>query len=104
MHLGENRETRRRAGVSTGRTPALCSIISRNYLSHARILAASYLQHHPETRFYLLIVDGLPDGVVAGEGVRVICPAELDLPYFSDLCFKYDVTELSTAMKPSLLS
>src|SRR5439155_18703038 len=83
---------------------AACTIISRNYLSDARILAASYLEHHPAARVYVLVVDGLPDGCDAGKGVSVIGPEELNLPFFSELCFKYDVTELSTAVKPALLS
>src|SRR5215471_11866045 len=82
---------------------AACTIISRNYLSHARILAASYLESHPGGRFYLLSIDALPDGWEAGKGFRVIGSHELDLPFFSELCFKYDVTELCTAVKPALL-
>src|SRR5437868_1301544 len=87
-----------------GRTAAACTIISRNYLSHARILAESYLRHHPSDRFYVLVVDRLPDGVEAGRGLHVVDPDELGLPYFYDMCFKYDVTELSTAVKPTFLS
>jgi hypothetical protein len=88
---------------SVRRPPAACTIISRNYLSHARVLAQSYAQYVPGGRFYLLIVDRLPDGARAGGGIDVIDPDELALPYFPELCFKYDVTELSTAVKPSLL-
>jgi GT2 family glycosyltransferase len=83
---------------------AACTIVSRNYLSHARIVAASYLEHHPGGRFYVLAVDDLPDGWDAGKGVHVIGPNELSLPFSSELCFKYDVTELSTAVKPAFLS
>ena len=87
------------------RSPAACTIIARNYLSYARILASSYLQHHPDGRFYVLVVDGLPEGVaLGGNGIGLIGPEELGIPGFFDLCFKYDVTELCTAVKPSLLS
>jgi hypothetical protein len=86
------------------RFPAACTIISRNYLSFARVLASSYLQHHPGARFYLLVVDKLPQGVAAGAGIHVIDPEELNLSYWSELCFKYDVTEFCTAVKPTLLS
>jgi glycosyltransferase involved in cell wall biosynthesis len=86
------------------RHPAGCTIISRNYLSHARILAESYRRHHPGSRFYVLVIDQLPAGVVVDPGVRIIRPEELGLPYFFEMCFKYDVTELSTAVKPSLVS
>lgn len=86
------------------RSPAACTIISRNYLSYARILASSWQQHEPGRRFYLLVVDGLPDGTDAGPGVRVLAPEELGLSSFDEMRRKYDVTELSTAVKPSLLS
>src|SRR5689334_8767792 len=89
--------------VTSARFPAACTIISRNYLSHARVLASSYLQHHAGASFYLLVIDGLPSGVNAGPGIRVIHPDELNLPYLSDFYFKYDVTECCTAVKPSLL-
>ena len=91
-----------RAGPKS-RPLAACTIISRNYLSHARILARSFLQHEPGGRFYLLVVDKLPPGVRAGPRIKVIEPEQLELPHFYEMCFKYDVTELSTAVKPSLL-
>src|SRR5262249_46024675 len=84
--------------------PAACTIISRNYLSHARVVASSYLEHHPGARFYLLVIDKLPDGVDAGPGIRVIPPGELNLSYLPELCFKYDVIELCTAVKPTFLN
>ena len=102
----------RRAATTTERrdgrqhsAPAACTIIARNYLSHARILARSYLEQHPGAPFYLLVVDGLPQGVDAGvEGVHVLGLDDLDLPSVYEMSFKYDVTELSTAVKPTLLA
>ncbi len=83
---------------------AACTIIARNYLPHARALAESYLQHHPGANFYLLVIDRLPAGTDAGPAMQVIQPEELKLPHLYEMCFKYDVTELSTAVKPTLLS
>jgi glycosyltransferase involved in cell wall biosynthesis len=92
------------SSVSTPRRPlAACTIVNRNYLPHARILASSFARHEPGSRFYLLVVDGLPDGVEAGPDIQVIAPEDLALPHFYEMCFKYDVTELCTAVKPSLL-
>src|SRR5438094_900313 len=85
------------------RWPAGCTIISRNYLSYARVLVESFIQHHPGARFYLLVVDGLPEDAEAGPGIYMISPEQLELPYFSDLVFKYDITELCTAVKPTFL-
>src|SRR5262249_7177599 len=87
----------------TVRPPAACTIVSRNYLSHARVLAASYLRHHPGAHFYLLVGDGVPEGTEVEADVRLLGPDDLALPYFHELCFTYDVSELCTAVKPSLL-
>jgi glycosyltransferase involved in cell wall biosynthesis len=84
--------------------PAACTIVARNYLPHARALAESYRRHHPGARFYLLVVDQLPTGVEPGPGITLIKPEQLELPYLFEMCFKYDVTELSTAVKPTLLA
>lgn len=34
-----------------------CTIIAGNYLAFARVLASSFLRHHPDARFVVLIVD-----------------------------------------------
>jgi GT2 family glycosyltransferase/glycosyltransferase involved in cell wall biosynthesis len=84
-------------------TAAACTIISRNYLGQARVLAESYLTHHPDGRFYLLIVDRLPEGVELDPRIRLVDPADLPLDDLYDMCFKYDVVELATSVKPALL-
>src|ERR1051325_843435 len=84
--------------------PTACAIISGNYLSDARVLASSYLKHHPGARFYLLVVDGLDSSVDAGPGIDVIRPEELNVPQWSESCFKYNPTELCCALKPALLN
>ncbi len=80
-----------------------CTIVSRNYLSHALILAESFTRHEGG-RFYLLVVDRIPPGVEIPPYVELIDPDDLQLPYLYEMCFKYDVTELSTAVKPTLLA
>ncbi|HZV75686.1 MAG TPA: glycosyltransferase family 4 protein [Conexibacter sp.] len=85
-------------------TLSACTIVSRNYLSHARILAESFARHEPQGRFYLMVVDRLPDGVELPDYIELIDPAALELPHLYEMCFKYDVTELSTAVKPALLN
>jgi hypothetical protein len=87
-----------------GTDPAACTIVTRSFLSYARIVGRSYLEHHPGSRFYALVVDGLPDDVEAGSGIEVVTPEGIDLPYLHELCFKYNVVELATAVKPSFLA
>jgi hypothetical protein len=84
-------------------SPAACTIVSRNYLSFARVLAKSYLEFEPTGRFYLLVIDGLPEGVEAGADVQLILPSDLNIPTFDTMTFTYDVAELCTAVKPTLL-
>lgn len=83
---------------------AAVTIISRNYLAQARILARSFLAHEPDSRFYLLVVDGLPEGVEVGAQVTLVDPQELEVPDFYEMCFKYGIVEFNTAVKPYLLS
>ena len=90
--------------MRTARAPAACTIIARNYLSYATVLAESYRRHEPEARFYLLVVDGLPPDAHLPPDVQLVDRKELALPGFFEMCFKYDVTELCTAVKPAFLS
>ncbi len=82
-----------------------CTIIARNYLAHARVLADSFAAHHPDGRFSVLVVDGL-EGFTdpAQESFEVLTPADIGLgPDIALMATRYDVLELSTAVKPWLL-
>ena len=35
----------------------ICTIIAKNYVAHARVLAESFLEHHPEGACYALVID-----------------------------------------------
>ena len=85
---------------------AACTIVSRNYFSHARILAESFLRHEPEGRFYILVVDDLPDAPEAdpGPGVTLVGIGDIGLRDPRGMCMKYDVVELNTAVKPAFLT
>ncbi|HEU5213396.1 MAG TPA: glycosyltransferase [Gaiellaceae bacterium] len=80
-----------------------CTIIARNYLAQARVLAESYLTHHPGSRFFTLIIDG--PGPPGGEPFEAVGPLEigLDAREFHRMAGIYDVMELSTAVKPWFL-
>jgi hypothetical protein len=84
---------------------AVCTIIAKNYLAHARTLCDSYRQFHPEDRCFVLVVDdhrGFIDP--AQEDFEFISVEELGIPdFYPRFAFKYNVTELSTAVKPYLL-
>ncbi|MFL5844081.1 MAG: glycosyltransferase family 4 protein [Solirubrobacteraceae bacterium] len=82
----------------------ICTIVFKNYLSFARVLTRSFLEHHPEGTCTVLVIDG-PDARIdpAAEPFDVILPKDIGLPDFQRMTEDYDVTELSTAVKPWLM-
>jgi FkbM family methyltransferase len=81
-----------------------CTIIARNYLAHARVLASSYLEHHPEGTFSVLVLDVDETVDPAAEGFEVIDPEQVvDPAEFRTMSLIYSVMELATAVKPKLL-
>lgn len=81
-----------------------CTIIAKNYVAQARVLAKSFLRHHPGSEFSVLIIDEF-DGFIdpASEPFTVIRPSEIHCEPFERMAARYDVLELSTAVKPWLL-
>ena len=81
-----------------------CTIVSANYLHYAWTLAESFLHHHPEDDFQLLVVDRLPANFESRNPLVHITEVErLPLPDFRSLAFKFDLLELNTAVKPTFL-
>jgi len=83
-----------------------CTIIARNYLAHARVLADSFRHHHPAGEFTVLLIDDEERQWDDGRsGLRVLRLHEigLDPQEIRRLAAIYDVTELATAVKPPLL-
>jgi SAM-dependent methyltransferase/glycosyltransferase involved in cell wall biosynthesis len=82
----------------------ICTIIARNYLAHARVLAESFQAYHPGGKCVLLVIDD-DEGVVGdgGEPFTVVNVADLAVEGFDRMKAAYGVTELSTALKPWLL-
>jgi FkbM family methyltransferase len=84
-----------------------CTIVASNYLPMARVLAESFLTHHPGARFSVLVIDG--DRIASprsqAEAFTIVLPQDLDLEMLElhRMAMAYDVTELSTALKPWLL-
>lgn len=87
-----------------GQKRAICTIIAKNYLASARSLCKSFLALHPDYQCYVLVVDDFSGYInPADEPFETITLAELEFPELPRLCFKYDVTELCTAVKARLL-
>ncbi len=98
----------RRADARSWNTPPVqvCTIVARNYLAHARVLITSYLRHHPGARATVLLVDGRADeGLTEDDPFETVYPDELGIEPrdLQSMLLVYDVTEQSTALKPSFL-
>jgi glycosyltransferase involved in cell wall biosynthesis/SAM-dependent methyltransferase/outer membrane murein-binding lipoprotein Lpp len=81
-----------------------CTIIAKNYLAHARVLAESFYEHHPDGTFTTLVVDEVEGYLDPGaERFDLVTAAELGIEDFDLMATAYDVMELSTAVKPWFL-
>jgi len=90
-----------RAGASG---PAVVTIIAKNYLAYARSLVKSLRRFHPDLAVYVLFVDDVAGFVdPAQEDFVLLDLGVLDLPRRQEFLFRYDVMELSTAVKPYVL-
>lgn len=87
------------------RAHAVGTIVARNYIAQARVLAASFAEHHPEVRFHTLVIDGAEDDrSLTGLGT-VLLPHDLPIPrdVLHAMNTIYDVMEFATALKPAML-
>jgi hypothetical protein len=83
---------------------AACTIVSPNYLAYARTLAASYRAHHPDDRFFVLIVADLTDPApFTTPGLTAVMLPALGLANLRAEAMKYDILELNTNVKPTFL-
>jgi len=82
----------------------VCTIIAKNYVAQARVLARSFAEHHPDGRFWALIIDDF-EGFIdpADEPFEVLTPPQIGCDEFEVMAARYSVLELSTAVKPWLL-
>jgi glycosyltransferase involved in cell wall biosynthesis len=82
----------------------ICTIIARNYVAHARVLAKSFQEIHPDGTCSVLVIDD-PSGFIdpADEPFELVTIEEIGLAYLEQMAASYDVMELSTAVKPWFL-
>jgi len=83
------------------RRGAICTIIAKNYMAHARSLMESARQFHPDLEHYVILVDR-PEGFFdpQGEPFTILQSTDLDIPNSRWFHFKYTILELCTAVKP----
>ena len=82
----------------------ICTIIAKNYLAQARVLARSFKEVHPDGNCTVLVIDD-PTGFIdpAKEQFELLTIHDIGLPDAERMAAIYDVMELSTAVKPWLL-
>lgn len=82
----------------------ICSI---NYLAQALTLRESLAKTNPDITFFVGLVDRL-DNVSFAEGYDPACPLieihRIGIDRFDEMCDRYDITELNTAVKPFYFS
>jgi hypothetical protein len=83
---------------------AVGTIAAKNYLSFARVLARSFLAHHPRVPFFLVLSDEV-DGAFdpAAEPFRLLHLEELGIPHLRRFCFRYSRQQVAVAAKSYLV-
>ena len=81
-----------------------CTVATRNYLADARLAAQSFLDHHPGSRFVILVVDGdhMPPAGWSHRDVEMVTPTEVgfDRDELLRMAAIYTPAELACALKP----
>ena len=81
-----------------------CTIIAKNYVPFARVLARSVAEHRPDARCFVLVTDDTAGYIEpAQEPFELVEIPALGIERFDHMAAMYDVLELSTAVKPWLL-
>lgn len=82
----------------------VCTIVAKNYIAYARVLARSFAQHHPDGRCWVLVIDDYEGWIdPAEEPFELVTIPQLEIESFDRMAALYSVLELSTAVKPWLL-
>lgn len=81
------------------------TICAGNYLPFAHVLGESFLEHHKNSTFTILVIDAEKVNFEKKSKFIYISPRNLDIPdsFFENMAFYYNVTELATSLKPSAL-
>ncbi len=82
----------------------VCTIIAKNYVAPARVLARSLAEAHAGSRLRVLVIDDFDGYFEAGrEPFDILTPADVGCTPFAHMAMRYSVLELSTAVKPWLM-
>jgi len=94
------------SGMNIKSSFAGVTIIARNYLPFARVLAKSFKDHHPESDFYIVIIDHpqlLSDSGIVGCKEVGLDSINFEGEPYEYMATIYNVTEFATSVKPFVL-
>ena len=83
------------------------TIVAKNYIGLAQILGQSLRQHYPETDFRIYVADEFkekPASLPAEVSIAKEVLRHLSKEQWTNMTFKYDLTEFCTAIKPFCFS
>lgn len=81
-----------------------CTIVSSNYIPYARTLCESFHAQHPQSKFYVLLVDRNTGELdFSDEQFDLIEVQDLGIPKFLEVAFQFNIMELNTNVKPTFL-
>ena len=82
----------------------ICTIISKNYLAHARVLTESFLKNNPNGKVYVLLVDTIDKKFdPEKEKFTLVEIDKIGIENLESFCFKYDILEQNTGAKANFL-
>lgn len=78
------------------------TLCSTNYLAHAKTLGDSLLEHNPDYRFVIGVVDRVPHEIEPSfwQPFELIEVEKLEIDILAEMVQRYDLVELNTAVKP----
>ncbi|MFA6945925.1 MAG: hypothetical protein WC220_08465 [Pedobacter sp.] len=78
---------------------AIFTVCTYNHLGRALSLSDSVKNHCPDAKFIICLIDSIEDYKLP-EGIRVISAQAMRLPFLNEMCSKYSLLELNSALKP----
>jgi len=78
----------------------VCTIMSKNYLAHARVFTDSFLKNNPNGKVFVLLVDDVNNKFVPSkEKFSLVNLEEIGIENVDSFCFKYTILEQNTGAK-----
>ena len=104
MHMPVSQNQSNRPFEPSRSNEVAFTICAINYLAQALALQASFRRHHPDSDFYIVVVDRRDAALEAAyPDTRMVWAEDLGIANFSAHALRFDVIELCTNVKPHSL-